>query len=215
MKQLQLILLTITWIVVAAVPLALAQWELECNFDPIKGGAVSAYTLPDGTGDPLSNAFQWDGVPGHAPVRVDATINYTLLYYGDPVYNYPREDMWLATTLGGLVLCPGGSIADRNTDEYGQTTFSQALFAGGATDPAAGEECVVYVNGTVCPNDGLDIQFNSPDLNRDLVVDLSDVVIFATIFAAGYDYAADYYWDGTINLSDTVLMAKGLGVGCP
>jgi len=189
--------------------------ELTCNLDPIRSGRVSVFTLPNGQGDPLNNAFQWDGVPGNPPSRVDATIHYTVLYFGDPVYGYPREDMWLESSLGGLVLCPGGSIADSNTDEQGRTTFSNPVSGGGATDPDAGEQCLVVVNGVVCPLEGLDIQFNSPDMNRDLQVNLTDVVIFVGIFTGAYDYAADFFWDGVINLSDIVYLASGFGAACP
>jgi len=215
MKTMICIAIVMTSFSLGLIASAMAEWDIVCNFDPIKQGRVSVYTLPDGSGDPLSYAYQWDGVPGNQPSRVDATITLTLLYYGDPVYSYPREDMWLATSLGGLVLCPGGSIADSNTDQNGQTTFSLPIYGGGASDPAAGEECIVMVAGMQCPDEGVDLQFNSPDINGDLVVNLTDVVYFVQIYEADYDYAADFYWDGTINLSDIVLLAGGLGAMCP
>jgi hypothetical protein len=215
MKRNRALLFAIAAIITALAPLAAAQYDLVCHFDPIKAGRVSVYTLPDGSGDSLSNAWHWDGVPGHPPVRIDATITYTLFAYGDPVFGYPREDMWLVTSLGGLVLCPAGSIADANTNQMGQTTFSQAVRGGGATDPNGGEVCLVMVSGMVCPLEGLDIQFNSPDINGDLTVNLTDVVLFAGDYGGAYDYAADFYWDGVVNLSDAVYLAWGLQVSCP
>ncbi|MFH1841922.1 MAG: hypothetical protein ABIF77_01845, partial [bacterium] len=151
----RLSLLLSCYILLLSVP-ALAEYEVECNFDPIKLDRVSVYTLPDGSGNGLDEAFLWDGVPGRHPAIVDATITMTLLAYGEPVYMYPKEDLWLESSQGSLVLCPGGSIADNYTDINGQTTFSKPLLAGGATDPDAGELTVVMINGMPCSDTGLD-----------------------------------------------------------
>jgi hypothetical protein len=215
MHNFRLVRLSLLCLMTAFAPAALAQLHLECNYEPIRAGRVSVYTLPDGSGDPLSNAYHWNGVPGHAPSRVNATIVLTLLYFGEPVVGYPAEDMWLQTSHNGLVLCPGGSIADKNTDIYGMTTFSGPIFGGGATDPEGGELCLVFVGGIACPDLSADIQFNSPDMNSDRMVNLSDVVMFADVFFGDYDYAADFRWDGVIDLSDVVLLAQGLGAECP
>jgi hypothetical protein len=56
---------------------------------------------------------------------------------------------------------------------------------------------------------------NSPDLNGDLAVNLTDVSHFVGSFFGTYDYASDFQWDGVINLSDIVLLAQGLGSECP
>jgi len=44
---------------------------------------------------------------------------------------------------------------------------------------------------------------------------LTDVVLFSGIMFGDYDYAADFYWDGVVNLSDLVLLAQGVTADCP
>lgn len=171
---------------------------------------VSVYTLPNGGGHGLNDCYISGGV------KVDATVTLTLNDgNGDPIFNYPFEDMWMETspTVPGLVLCPGGSVADLNTDINGQTTFSGAVFGGGAS--ATGDVTIIVVNGEVVVSGSLNIQFNSPDINGDLTVNLTDVVLFAGAFYGAYSYSADFYFDGTLNLSDIVLLAQGNGTSCP
>ena len=175
---------------------------------------VSVYCLPNGGGHPLNDCY----VSGGA--KTDATITLTLLDSDlDPVFAYPFEDMWLEGDMGGLVLCAGGSTADANTDLDGVTTFSLALFAGGQTDAVAGEVCAVIINGDALTQPGLDIRFNSPDINGDLNVNLTDVVLFSQDYYSGNTgddvYSSDFYWDGNINLSDIVLLSQGSGSTCP
>ncbi len=150
---------------------------------------------------------------------VDATITLTLLdSFFDPVVGAPAEDLWLETTLSGLVLCPGGSIADSPTDSEGQTTWSRALRAGGHSDREAGEHVIVRIGLRADPwatySGDADIIFNSPDINGDLQVDLSDTVLFAQDFSGAYHYRSDFFYDGSLTLSDTILFAQALGARC-
>jgi hypothetical protein len=170
---------------------------------------VSVFTVPNGSGQPLDNVYTFGGV------ATDATIFLTLLDgMGTPVTDYPLEDLWLETTYYGLAICAEGTVADANTDENGETTFSQSVFGGGHTDPAANERTHVVVNGTPLASPGMDIQFNSPDLNGDLRADLCDVVAFASHFFGPYAYAADFFWDGAVDLNDIALIAQSLTAAC-
>ena len=127
----------------------------------------------------------------------------------------PAADLWLVTEQESLVICPGGTIADGPTDENGQTTFTQALAAGAASNLAADEKLTVEFMYYTLERNGVDVYVNSPDLNGDLMVNLSDVVSFTLHFFGIYDYAADFYWDGVLNLSDVSLMATGMLACCP
>jgi hypothetical protein len=173
---------------------------------------VSVYSLPDGSGQSLDDCYIYGGA------RTDATITVTVLdSNGDPIYNYPNCDMWLWWSLDSHgAHCPGPPIcADNGTDYDGTTTISGPLWAGGHSDPDAGELCLVFLNGSALAAPGFDIQFNSPDINGDLVVNLTDVVLFAADYYGAYDYRSDFYWDGDVNLSDIVLLAQGMGALCP
>ena len=114
--------------------------------------------------------------------------------------------------------CPGGTIADASTDEQGQTQWTAELLAG-LCDEDAGlpneEGLLVVINGSPLTQDPLPYHFNSADMNGDLAVDLTDIVLFAQVYFGAYDYCADYYWDGVVNLSDIVLLAQGNGAECP
>ena len=169
------------------------------------GTQVSVYSLPSAAGDALNDVYVLGGS------KTDATVTLTLVdSTPTPIFNYPFEDMWLESDDPAFVFCPGGTSADANTDANGQTTFSGALFAG-----SSGAGLIVVINGDPLEQGPLDFLFNSPDMNGDLLVNLTDVVLFAGVYYGEYDYSADYYWDGNINLSDIVLLAQGQGATCP
>lgn len=176
-------------------------------------GLVSVFNLPDASGARIDGAKL-----ATQAGTVDATITVTLLDgVGNPVFNYPFEDMWLETTLGGLIKCPGGTTANFSTNILGVTTFANALFAYGASDRDAGEQCVVYVNGSPLVGSNMNILFNSADMDGNGIVNLTDLVYFVPFVGVGatYDYSADYYFDDVVNLSDLVLFAGGIGAACP
>jgi hypothetical protein len=178
----------------------------NCLVVTAAGEPVCVYTRPDGGGDPLQACCRMGGQ------KVDATIILTVLdYYGAPIVGLPAEDMWLEAD--GVVFCPGGAIADRDTDEDGTTVWRRALGGGGASQPGAATW--VLILGVALPQSELDIRWHGPDLNADLVVDLTDVVMFAMDYDGGYAWRSDFHWDGTLNLSDVVLLSTSLGAGCP
>ena len=129
--------------------------------------------------------------------------------------NFPAEEIWLASMQDGLVRCTDGSIADGPTDENGYTSFSRSVYGGGATHPDLGEFTVIVVAGCASYLPGRTIHFNSPDLNGDLMVDLVDAVLFAEIFHGDYSYAADFHWDGQLDLADIVRLRAAFGTFCP
>jgi len=173
-------------------------------------GPVSLFCAPDGSGTPFTEAC------GPGGTVVDATI--TLILYddfGQPVPGYPREDLWLEGTGGGLISCyPGGTCPDAHTDANGTTRWTSPLSAAGHTAP--GEGLVVVVNGDFPEGGSLpDFRTNSSDINADGQVNLSDVEFFAVDFHGSYDYRSDFLWDGDVNLSDVVFLARTLGAQCP
>lgn len=163
--------------------------------------------LPDGTGPALAQARLLGG-EFH-----DATIIVILMdSFGDPIFMFPFEDIWLESVDDGFVFCPGGSCADSDTDEYGQTTFSYPPHAGGSNP--VGNGILVMVNSWPIPQPPLQLHFNSPDINGDLEVGLPDIVPFVQALTTGYDWRCDYNHDEAINLTDISLMTQGLGAGC-
>ena len=75
---------------------------------------------------------------------------------------------------------------------------------------------MIGVTGLALVSDvGLDIQFNSADINGDLIVNLSDLGVFTTDYFGSYRYRSDFAWDGMVNLSDLGRFASAYGAGCP
>ncbi|MBA4378728.1 MAG: hypothetical protein C0395_08800 [Gemmatimonas sp.] len=173
---------------------------------------VSVFLTPDGTGNLMTEARAVTTPPLDV---VNATITVTLFDAGmNPVFAYPFEDMWLETTLGGLVACTNGTLANANTDINGITTFVGPFYAGGYSNKVAGELTQVIINGAPLIGEDLNVLFNSPDLFADGVVDLSDVSLFSASYGTT-DYRANYFYDGSVNLSDLVLFSSSVNVVCP
>ena len=158
--------------------------------------------VPDGSGPAL-------GPEGH-------TITVTLRdANGDVIVGYPFQDLYLAALDDGgtMAVCPGGAVADANTDATGTATFTGSLAAGGWTD----DTLVLFVGGTPIVHSPLGITVNSPDINGDLQVNLSDIGFFALDFATGYAFRSDLAGDldGVLNIADVGRMASWVGRECP
>jgi len=213
MVRRKLVVLFVSALIAGLAPLAMAGIpDLDNSSASTAAGAtqVSVYTLPSGNGRGLDEARALGvGV-------VDATITLTLNDgNGDPIYLYPSEDMWLETSLGNLKLCAGGSAANFSTNAAGQTTWVNPIRGGDQSDKVGLEKTVVVISGSSLTNSPLDILWNSPDIDGNLTVNLTDTVFYATDATGAYAYRSDFYYDGAINLSDTVLYAQGLGAACP
>lgn len=137
--------------------------------------------------------------------------------FDQPVAHYPAEDIWLYDSgTADLSLCQGGSIADADTDAEGYTTISHSIAGGGWTQ--SGLSCYVSGNPIAQTPRGsdyiLDLEVNSPDLNGDRTVDLSDISIFAEDVES-YAFRSDFNFDGKVDLSDISLFSSWVGEDCP
>jgi hypothetical protein len=163
---------------------------------------------PDGEGPAFVLAqTPWGG-------QADATVTLILRDNNyDLIVGYPAEDLWLESTDGGLIACSRGTIADANTDSQGTTRWSEPLRAGGHS----ATETVVMANGAPvwAPNPRVPLVFNSPDINGDLRVDLSDLQLFTVEYYVTQGFPADLQRDGQVNLSDLALFAIAYGAECP
>jgi hypothetical protein len=192
----------------AGVPdLNLSSAEIMAGSD-----GASVYSLPNGNGSGLDEAFLAGGAV------VDATITVQLIDTNtDPIFLYPFEDLWMETSLANLSFCSGGTVADASTDVNGETTFSNPIAGGSYTDPTT-ERMLVMVAGAPIAGGGVDVQFNSPDISGDLVVNLTDIVAFTQLLGGDTSshplFAGDFNNDGTINLSDIVRFTPGIGANC-
>lgn len=173
------------------------------------------YVSLGGSGSRLDQAYALGGN------IVDATITVILRDgAGEPIANYPANDIWLTTAGGAFNECTGETIADHDTDENGMTTFSGSLCGGGASlSPSDG--LIVMIGDEPLQQPPLPIQVRSTDLTNEGIVNLSDVVVLAYDYF--YDvyglpepstYYSDFYWDGKLNLSDVMLFARTYFSAC-
>jgi len=99
-------------------------------------------------------------------------------------------------------------------DGGGWYTFEFELGAGVIyTQPTT--RIVMHVDANATEWQEFTLYEASPDLNGDLVVNLSDTSIYASILYGTFDSRADFNHDGVLNLSDTGFMARHIGDSCP
>jgi hypothetical protein len=166
---------------------------------------VSCLICPHGDGDHLTACRTFGGG------TMDATITVHLLTEnGDPYVGYPPELVWLDSNDPGLELCPYANAADEASDYNGRMTISNPLLGG-----CEGAGGIIMVVDEPLRQPPLDFLFNSPDLNCDCMVNLTDVVFFTGDFHGVYDYRSDFYWDGELNLSDVAILAGHITHACP
>jgi len=189
------------------------DWLNYCSAEVMTDETVTVYCVPDGSGNPLSAAQSWGGLV------VDATIQVQLIdaWTGDPCADVPAEDIWFECAGDcQLTFCSGPPIADGPTNEFGQTTFSGPVAAGGHSTPDETEFVVMFSGSALfaIPIWSGNLQFNSADINGDGVVNLADVGIFAGDYFGDHHFRSDFYWDGTLNLSDLARLAEAMGREC-
>lgn len=138
---------------------------------------------------------------------------------GLPIPAYPLQDIWVDdANTGDINLCQGGSTADADTDDNGFTTITGIISGGGNTQAGMS----VYVSGVALTLtvDGvdtvIDLDVNSPDINGDRVVDLSDISIFSGDLAPPANaFRSDFNHSGNVDLSDISLFSGWIGESCP
>jgi hypothetical protein len=201
-----------SWDVVHARVTTRIDEPLRIRVVPRFHSAASLFTVPNGTGHAFNQACAYDGG------NVDATLDVQILSGNQPVAGYPAEDILMINSEPGFGYCDGGVHPEGNTGEDGWTSFSAALFAGGQTETLGTEFTLagVPVIPEFQPGDAPEYLVNSPDINGDLFVNLSDLVIFTQdLYAPVASYRSDFRWDGVIDLADIGLFAMGLGAACP
>jgi len=169
-------------------------------------GTPTLMVQPDGQGPTFLEAQLADGSV------VESIVYLRVLDWNDiPIANFPNEDLWLGSRDGGLVSCPFGTIADQQTDEAGLTYWMEPMSAGGFSEALT----AVYVMGDNVAYDGINLSFNSPDIDGDGQVLLYDLSLLINNYFGEYDFRSDLFRDGQINLSDVGRFAGAMGTSCP
>lgn len=140
-----------------------------------------------------------------------------------------NNGIWVGYSYGGEGLFVPGNVHFCGETEPGflsadisqlPTFFhEQPIYGGGHSEidgsgnPAEG--CVLLWAPSECGSIPLEIYFNSPDINGDLVVDLLDQSLFAQDFFGLYNYRSDFNFDGKIDLFDLGVLSQAIGGQCP
>ena len=201
--------LAIMALLIIAVP-AVASESLILQIPAGSAAARSMLLWPPNLGEPshpISYLFDAQG-----PV----TQPYTLTVHWDNLWCEsmgPAVDISLPYLIGRtrsphLVFAePAGQVTGP-TDADGMTAVALPLRGGGHGTAADSELSAPDVTCELTLDGGL--MFNSPDLNGDLAVDLTDVALFAQDYFGPYNYRSDLYWDGRVGLNDLVYIAIAL-----
>lgn len=196
-------IVAVAGVAVAQNPLALVTVE-----PPATGFLVVTHpTLPALVFDPT-------GAPWDPPfdVRIGHAISeWGICIFMDPLLEAEALVMVPHTSTSGLVVLDSPLPLDGPPSAVdGWTTVSfQHLRGGGHSDgPVLLHATMPGYDG--CPmDDRVALTLRSPDINGDLLVNLTDIVLFVPTFD-DYQAWADFWPDGVINLSDMVIMAQAL-----
>lgn len=166
---------------------------------------LSLMMVPNGSGEPLDEATLPDGRKINGQIVV-----WLLDGVGRGRADMPPAEILLESPGSILAFCTDGNMAGQATDSEGYTYFSAPLYGGGWSQ----NDLRVYVCNTPLSSAYLPLWINSPDIDGDLEVNLSDVQLFAEDFFGAYAYRSDLSYDGVINLSDLSRLAQHLEADC-
>ena len=204
------------------------------------GYNFSVYCRPDGSGDPLSDCYDWYGnnTDGTIYVKVQEGPDWN----DPPIAGIPPEHVRLYIGPWGYagplfwhtsLLCTEGwpvgenpyICADDVTDAAGVTTFSGPICLAGNTEEHSDWFFVeVYieaedrwVKAEMRDHFHFGMSFRSPNLNysTDTIVNLTDVILFAGMYYNSvYDAMIDFDNDGNEDLTDIVLLQTANTTSC-
>jgi hypothetical protein len=174
-----------------------SSWSFTCGSPP---HPLFVSHCPAGDFEPVANGCV---IPGAAQIQIQLIDRN-----GIPIPGIPPTDIWFQPVSGLEILTikAGTWCTDFPTDLTGRTITTLQLSAGGCVQ--LGLQCVVLdpigiavilQNPIVQP-----ISFNSPDLNGDLIVNLTDLALFGASYGnpGAYTWCCDYNDDGVVDLSD-------------
>jgi len=185
-----------------------AQVDPTTSFATMPLGNASIMVTPNGGGDLLASVSSRidvyvQDVAGNAMValvagdfEVDAFPGTLTL--SDAFLPLPLPRRWDVTVKGFSNL--GG----------GNYRIEGSLLAGGYAQGAMVKVLGVQIGGAPLP-----LTVNSPDLNANGTVNLTDVSTFAAFYFSGYNWLADFNFDGVLNLVDVVKLSMAVGASFP
>lgn len=187
-------------------------WDQQCAVTE----PVCILVVPDGSGMSFAEARTITGDVVDATIRVQVwEVDFGVP--PSPILGFPAEEITLVPVDNHTAGCTREAVAaaDDDTDPEGWTTVSLPTRAGGWSQSPVQVHIMGYHDDSYCECPDLPIYFNSPDLNADRRVNLTDVALFAQDLGADdAPFRSDLCWDGVIDLSDVAIFTQHLGAGC-
>lgn len=132
--------------------------------------------------------------------------------------DYEAQGMQLGNSGATVTLCDT-TIAYLRRDKLYEVFGSQTIRGGGHSEIGQDGQPISSVVAYWSPDEycgmyGMDLFINSPDINGDLVVNMTDTILYSGDLSGGYNYRSDFNWDGVINVTDTAIFAAAIGAHC-
>lgn len=213
------ILLLLVGLAVPVMGLGVGEAHMITDIVRLDDVEVSLMILPDGSGTPFDQAMTFGNDIADASMELLIRTESQEFLAGVAAMEFVLQSTDSAAGIlqGCLTSTDSGLIPLEGTDDQGHLFFDEPLLGGGWSEGPL--EMTIQGSSYIFPGPDsqgpiFDIRFNSPDINGDLNVNLSDIVLFTQDLLGEYNYRSDFAWDGEINLTDIVRMVQGLGVSC-
>ena len=161
-------------------------------------GDINLLTVPNGGGDPLGDL----GIVVHC---YDAV--------GAPVAGVPGSAFSIVNLSGTMVDFGTPTLATGVTDSLGRILLTEPLKASATI--VHGSIVIAIYGNPIGGGASIPVEFRTPDLNHDGIVNMTDVVFLAAAFDCCDDTEAclrcDYDGDGCVTLADQVVFADHIG----
>lgn len=196
-----LVTIVMFFLVTANWPQAiLAQCILTIPPNSAGPSPIGGVVCPQGDGTPAAEAWLLSAA-------YIETITAVILAGGDPIENYPFEDMWLE--FEDFCNCtgdPDNVYADFNSDANGATSFTAPVSAGSCLSIPT---IRLVLAGAVCATSSynLNIQFRSVDLNCDGIVNEPDKDKLKELYL-DKEFCGDLNNDGQWTPHDVAILAS-------
>ena len=132
-------------------------------------------------------------------------------------YCYEEQSIWLGNTSTNLNI--EGTNLGKVIKDLGYPLDSKLIYGGGHSEiDATGQpisSSIVMWGGIPCAWENVELYVNSPDINGDLIVNISDAVLFASDLIGNYNFRSDFNHDSVINYLDKEIFNSAIGASYP
>lgn len=132
--------------------------------------------------------------------------------------DYDQGGLMLDAGMGNVALC-GEALPMLSVPGPPYLLYAAAIHGGGhsavdATGSPVASAQVWWAPSSVWGHRPIELYINSPDINGDLVVNMTDYSLFATDYNGTYNFRSDFNYDNLVNVGDLTIFSSALGIDC-